>query len=106
MSEREGQAGEGRGGGVARLHAIVEGAVQGVNFRYYTVHRARALGLTGWVANRWDGKVETVAEGSRRALEDFLGFLHQGPPSAVVTRVSPRWEEAVGEFSDFKVVYL
>ncbi|HEC33487.1 MAG TPA: acylphosphatase [Chloroflexi bacterium] len=89
-----------------RLHAIVEGFVQGVNFRYYTVRRARSLGLTGWVANRWDGKVETVAEGPREALEEFLRFLHKGAPAAVVARVVPCWEEASGEFSDFKVKFL
>lgn len=90
----------------ARLHAIVEGIVQGVNFRYYTVRRARSLGLTGWVANRWDGTVETVAEGPRAALQEFLGWLHEGPPVAHVTRVNARWEEPTGEFTDFRIVYL
>ncbi len=90
----------------ARLHATVEGVVQGVSFRYYTVIEARRLGLTGWVANRWDGKVETVAEGPREALDRFLAFLHRGSPSAQVFCVLPRWEEATGEFTDFKVRYL
>ena len=44
----------------ARLHAIVHGRVQGVNFRYYTVRTAQRLGLTGWVANRWEGTVEEL----------------------------------------------
>lgn len=91
---------------LARLHAIVEGIVQGVNFRYYTVRKAHSLGLTGWVANRWDGTVETVAEGLRSALTEFLAFLHEGPPSAHVTRVHVWWEEPTGEFSDFRVRYL
>lgn len=95
-----------RQGEQVRLHATVEGVVQGVNFRYYTVRKAHLLGLTGWVANRWDGRVETVAEGPRRALEEFLAFLREGPPSAVVTGVVPRWEKATGEFSDFTVKYL
>lgn len=90
----------------ARLHAVVEGIVQGVNFRAYTVRRARALGLTGWVANRRDGTVETVAEGPRAALEEFLGWLHEGPPAALVTRVNVRWERPTGEFTDFRIVYL
>lgn len=90
----------------ARLHAIVEGIVQGVNFRSHTVRRARSLGLTGWVANRWDGTVETVAEGPRAALREFLDFLYQGPPAAHVTHVTVRWEEPTGEFPDFRIVYL
>jgi len=92
--------------GNARLHAIVEGIVQGVSFRYYTVRKARNLGLTGWVANRWDGKVETVAEGPREKLETFLTFLHQGSPSAVVSRVVPQWGKATGNFADFRIHYL
>jgi len=90
----------------ARLHAVVEGRVQGVNFRYYTVRTARRLGLTGWVANRWDGTVEAVAEGPRAALEALLNFLHEGPPAARVTRVNVRWEQPTGEFTNFTVRYL
>jgi acylphosphatase len=86
-----------------RLHAIVEGSVQGVNFRYYTSRRARSLGLTGWVANRADGSVEVVAEGERADLEKLLDFLHDGPPSAMVSRVTGQWQAAHGEFDDFSI---
>ena len=89
----------------ARLHAVVRGFVQGVNFRYYTVRTAQRLGLVGWVANRWDGTVETVAEGPREALKEFRDFLHQGPPSSVVQRVDAEWGTPTGEFRHFKVRY-
>lgn len=82
----------------ARLHATVHGRVQGVNFRYYTVRAAQRLGLTGWVANRWDGTVETVAEGSREALGEFRAFLHRGSPSSFVQQVDDEWETPTGEF--------
>jgi acylphosphatase len=90
----------------ARLQAVVHGRVQGVNFRYYTVHEAQRLGLTGWVANRWDGTVEAVAEGSREALSKFRAFLHRGSPSAFVQQVDDRWESPTGEFERFRVRYL
>jgi len=89
-----------------RLHAIVEGRVQGVNFRYYTNLTARRLGLAGWVANRWDGTVEAVAEGPRGQLEQLLEFLHRGPPSANVINVNAEWLKASGEFTEFGVRYL
>jgi len=89
----------------ARLHALVRGRVQGVNFRYYTARTAQRLGLTGWVANRWDGTVEAVAEGGRGALQQFQDFLHRGPPSAVVQQVDVRWESPTGEFGHFGVRY-
>ena len=89
-----------------RLHAIVHGYVQGVNFRAYTRREAVQLGLRGWVRNRPGGTVETVAEGSESALRDFVEFLHKGSPSASVTKVEETWETATNEFSDFQVRYF
>ena len=89
----------------ARLHAIVHGRVQGVGFRYHTTHAAQELGVTGWVANRWDGTVETVAEGSKEDLDKFVSFLHQGPSSAMVLRVESEWLAPNGEFNNFRVHY-
>jgi acylphosphatase len=88
-----------------RLHAIVHGTVQGVNFRYYTRLRAEALGLSGWVANRSDGTVEVVAEGPRPAVEALLDFLRQGPPAARVDYVETYWEKPTGEFRGFRIRY-
>ncbi|WP_448590590.1 acylphosphatase [Thermoflexus hugenholtzii] len=88
-----------------RLHAIVHGIVQGVNFRYYTRLRAEALGLSGWVANRSDGTVEVVAEGPRPAVEALLDFLRQGPPAARVDYVETYWEKPTGEFRGFRIRY-
>jgi acylphosphatase len=90
----------------ARVHATVYGYVQGVNFRYYTTRTARHLGLTGWVANRRDGSVETVAEGERSDLDEFVDFLHRGPPAASVAEVEIKWENPSGGFDGFRVRYL
>jgi acylphosphatase len=89
-----------------RLHAVVYGLVQGVNFRYYTQRQAEALGVSGWVANQWDGTVEVVAEGSRPALEELLDWLGHGPPSAHVDDVQADWQAAMGEFTGFRVRYV
>ncbi len=93
-------------GAAKRLHAIVEGRVQGVNFRSYTQAKALSLGLTGWVRNLPDGTVETMAEGDQSSLIDFLEFLHVGPPSAFVTHVEATWREASDEFGSFRVRYF
>ena len=87
----------------ARLHAIVQGRVQGVSFRYYTRQRATELGLRGYVRNNWDGTVEVVAEGPRPALDELLLFLHRGPRAAFVTQVDVRWPTPTGEFRRFEV---
>ena len=48
---------------------------------------------------------EAVAEGERKALQEFQDFLHRGPPSAVVQQVDVRWESPTGEFGRFGVRY-
>ena len=85
-----------------RLHAIVEGYVQGVGFRAFVVDWAYNLGLTGWVRNRWDDSVEVAAEGRREKLEQLEAALRRGPSMAEVTQVKAEWLAATGEFRDFR----
>ena len=51
------------------------GTVQGVGFRYYARAAALHLGLTGWVANNWDGSVTLEAQGDRAALDALVPFI-------------------------------
>jgi acylphosphatase len=90
---------------MVRLHARVRGEVQGVSFRYYTLRRAKELGLVGFVRNRYDGSVEVVTEGEREAVDQLLAWLHIGPPSAEVKRVDSQWEKPTGEFGRFEVAF-
>jgi len=87
----------------ARLHAIVQGSVQGVGFRYFVQESAVVLGLSGWVRNKWDGDVEVIAEGRREALEKLLSALRRGPRAAHVSGVDFEWGEFKGEFHSFYV---
>ena len=86
-----------------RLEASISGRVQGVNYRFYTQRQAERLGLTGYALNCGDGSVEVVAEGERADLERLLAWLQQGPPSARVEQVSPRWKAATGAYARFEV---
>lgn len=87
----------------ARAQIIVSGRVQGVFFRDNTRRWAAALGLTGWVRNLWDGRVEAVAEGEREKVEELIDRLRTGPPLARVESVDVTWGEYKGEFPDFRV---
>ena len=99
MGSKEGAVDE------ARLHAVIHGRVQGVNFRYYTRREASSLGLVGYVRNRPDGTVEVVAEGPRLALGRLLSFLRVGPSAAFVTQVDCEWPASRGSFDRFEVRY-
>jgi len=76
-----------------RVHLIIEGRVQGVGYRDFVVRRAGNLGLTGWVRNLPNGKVEAEAEGSEEALRSLVESVREGPPAARVDRVSEQWSE-------------
>ncbi|MBE2199170.1 MAG: acylphosphatase [Anaerolinea sp.] len=89
-----------------RLEAIVYGRVQGVSFRYYTQVEAQRLGINGWVANRHDGAVQVVGEGSETALRQLAEFLHRGSPLSRVDHVALTWSDASGEFRYFRVRHL
>lgn len=86
-----------------KVHVTISGRVQGVAFRYSAVDCARSLGITGWVKNLPDGRVETVAEGERADLEEYVKWCRRGPPAAHVTGFVARWGEAAGAFSKFAV---
>ena len=86
-----------------RLHAIVEGGVQGVGYRVFVVRTAGALALHGWVRNRFDGSVEVMAEGERGKLEQLLEYLRQGPRGARVDAIDVQWGEASGRYATFGV---
>lgn len=88
---------------LSRLHATVEGRVQGVGYRAFVEQNAYALRLKGWVRNRWDGSVEVIAEGERLELEKLLAALYRGPRAANVANVQIEWLPATGEFSQFSV---
>jgi len=88
---------------LVRLHAIVEGRVQGVGFRFFAQERAVLLGLTGWVRNRWEGTVEVVAEGPREKVEKLLQSLERGPHAGTTRYVAVDWQAAAGEFATFRV---
>jgi len=87
-----------------RLWARVHGTVQGVGFRWYVLHRARTLELTGWVRNRPDGSVEVLAEGPRHTLAPLLEALRKGPAGARVTRVEESWSEVSPQHDGFEIL--
>ena len=89
----------------ARACVFVSGRVQGVFFRDHTRRWAASLGLTGWVRNLSDSRVEVLAEGEKDRLEDLIARLKQGPPTAEVENVEVIWEDFRGEFGDFRIAW-
>jgi len=88
---------------LSRVHIWVRGRVQGVGFRAFVQQSAIVMDLTGWVRNvGWD-QVETIAEGEKSVLEQFIVAVRTGPRASQVEDARVEWEPASGEFESFQV---
>ena len=88
-----------------RAHVLIDGRVQGVNFRAYTREQARARGVEGWVRNLDDGRVEAVFEGPRAAVQRVVSWCYGGPSHARVEHVEVEWEQPTGQDHGFLIVW-
>lgn len=84
-----------------RLAAWVHGQVQGVGFRWWTRSRALELGLTGYAANKPDGRVQVVAQGPRQNCQRLLDLLTSGTTPGRVDTVVADWNPAGDAIAGF-----
>lgn len=84
-------------------HIVISGKVQGVWFRASLRTEAQALGLTGWVQNLRDGRVEALAQGPRERLLDLVDWCQDGPELAYVTDVQVTWRAELEALNGFEV---
>jgi acylphosphatase len=87
-----------------RLHIYYSGSVQGVGFRFVAQSAARPLGVTGWVKNLEDGRVEVVCEGEAGALNKFLDRI-KNAFGIYIRDVSIDPENATREFEEFDIKF-
>jgi acylphosphatase len=86
-----------------RAHVYVAGQVQGVFFRDSTREKAEQLGLTGWVKNLPDGRVEALFEGPSEWIREMIRWCEKGPPHAEVENVDAQFEVSEGDLTSFEV---
>ena len=88
-----------------RVHVWIKGRVQGVFFRAYTRDAAVREGVTGWVRNLPDGRVEAVFEGDADGVERMVAWCREGSPLSRVDRVEMQEEVYQGSFDRFEISY-
>jgi len=87
-----------------RIHVYYSGRVQGVGFRFTAQRLAGDLGISGWVRNLPDGRVEITAEAEEKALKDLLtGIMDLFKNYIKDTDI--QWTSASGEFEEFSIKF-
>ena len=86
---------------IARRY-FVRGRVQGVGYRYFAQRAASETGVTGYVRNLDDGRVEAYAVGSPEQISAFAGHLWKGPRFSDVRGVEEQ-EAAVQQYGSFQI---
>jgi acylphosphatase len=90
---------------VRRVHLWVSGRVQGVFFRSATREQAKARGLTGWVRNAPDGRVEAEVQGARDAVDQLIAHCRSGPPAAEVHDIEVHDIAVISDERSFDVAH-
>ena len=90
---------------LTRVHIFVSGLVQGVFYRQSAKEKSEKLGLTGWVRNLPDDRVEIVAEGEEEKIKELIDWAKEGPPSARVENLEVNFEKYKAEFIGFEIRY-
>lgn len=83
---------------------FIFGFVQGVGFRQFIKKNAISLGLSGWVRNRSDGRVEAVFAGDREKTKEMISLCRKGPFLAEVKWLDVKWEDVKEEFGGFEII--
>lgn len=86
-----------------RAHVFIRGRVQGVFFRSEVRREAIRHGVTGWVRNLSDGRVEAVFEGEESDVKNTIEFCRKGPPYAKIAGIGVDLQDYIGEFESFEV---
>lgn len=80
------------------VHVFISGFVQGVGFRRFVKHNAVKLGLTGWVKNLTDNRVEAIFAGPKEQIEKIIAICRKGPFLSEV-------KDLQVDFEDLEIVY-
>ena len=86
-----------------RKRILISGRVQGVYFRDSLRTAAEEEGVSGWVRNLPDRRVEAVLEGDPQSVSQVIEWSRMGPPAARVEGVEVVEEVFTGEFKDFGI---
>ena len=90
---------------LTRAHVYISGRVQGVFYRSNTKGQAHILGVSGFVKNLPDGRVEAVFEGEEVLVNQIISWCRNNPGLSWVQDMQVEWEKPTGEYIIFEIRY-
>ena len=81
----------------------IQGRVQGVGFRWFTMQIAQQMNLSGYVMNLRNGDVEVFIQGDETIVQEFMDRLKQGPSFSQITNLTINDADIDNNFKYFKV---
>lgn len=87
-----------------RFRILVNGLVQGVGFRYYTLRIAEQFGATGFVKNNYDGSVSIEIQSKLSIMTNILNEIKRGPSHSLVREFQKSEIEVVIDEIGFKII--
>lgn len=88
---------------MVRARLLISGRVQGVFYRASCLDEARSRGLSGWVRNLPDGRVEALLQGPEEQVESMIKWCYKGPPHAQVSQIDVAYETPSEDLRDFRI---
>jgi acylphosphatase len=85
------------------VRIFISGTVQEVFFRAFIQENAQNLGLTGYVKNLEDGRVEAVFEGFENDVNKMIELCKRGPIHSKITDIEIEKMDNQG-FDSFKIM--
>ena len=88
---------------MTQAHLMISGYVHGVGFRRYIQIEAKKMGLTGWVRNLHDRRIEAVVQGEKEKIEELVKKCQTGPMMAEVNSIGVDMQEIDQMLNGFEI---
>lgn len=85
------------------MRILIEGRLQGINFRFHTQKKAQELGLVGFIRTLADGRIEIDVQGNQENVEKLLAWCQKEPQNEHIKTIFYRYDQVVERYSDFNV---
>ncbi len=82
---------------------FIRGTVQGVGFRFFAQRAAARHQVRGYVKNLEDGRVEALAQGTEKSVEEFKQDMTAGPSYSQVDEVEEIVVDPDKTYSAFRI---